>query len=138
MPHELLSRRLHVPAAPECLDRIHDLLDQVWHDGPTVPVPDRMTFETAVVEVAGNIVAHACGQRPVDIDLVVSVHPDRVEARLLDTGEPFELQPGPLRMPEAMEEHGRGLPLARATVDELTYSRTGSVNSWRLVRHLHT
>lgn len=133
---ELLSRRLHVPAAPECLDRIQDLLDQVWDDGPAVSPSDRMTFSTAVVEVAGNIVAHACGSAPVEIDLLISLHPDRVEARLLDTGEPADLPPGPLAMPGPMEEHGRGLPLARAAVDELTYSRTGSTNSWRLVRRL--
>ena len=138
MPLEHRERRLRVPAAPECLDRIHDLLEQLF-DEPTatVPLQDRMRFETAVVEVAGNIVAHACGSTPVDIDVVVVLGPDRVEAQLLDNGEPATLTPGSIPMPDVMEEHGRGLPIASSAVDELSYVRTGSTNTWRLVRHLH-
>lgn len=137
MPLEHRERRLHVPAAPECLDRIHDLLQQLFDDpASAVPLQDRIRFETAVVEIAGNIVAHACGPDPVDIDVVVLLRPDRVEAQLLDNGEPATVTPGSTSMPDVMEENGRGLPIASSAVDELSYVRTGTTNTWRLVRHL--
>lgn len=132
-----LERRLRAPAAPECLDGIHDLLEQLFDDHtPVVPLQDRVRFATAVIEVAGNIVAHACGPTPVDIDVLVALHPDRVEAQLLDNGVALTVRPGSTSMPDVMAEHGRGLRIASSAVDELSYVRTGSTNAWRVVRHL--
>ena len=44
---------------PECLDRIRDLLAELWLTDGAIAEVDRNLFETAVIEVAGNIVRHA-------------------------------------------------------------------------------
>ena len=51
--------------------------------------PDLMMFETAVIEVAGNVVEHGRppGRRRWAFRL--SVHPDRLEAQLSDSGEEY-------------------------------------------------
>jgi hypothetical protein len=37
-------------------------------------------------------------------------------------------------MPDELELDGRGLPLARAALDGLTYARMGGRNHWRMTR----
>ena len=37
--------------------------------------------------------------------------------------------------PDDLAENGRGLWLAKATLDELDYVRVGDRNTWRLVRN---
>jgi anti-sigma regulatory factor (Ser/Thr protein kinase) len=38
-------------------------------------------------------------------------------------------------LPHEMAESGRGLWLAKATLDDLQYARTGDRNTWKLVRY---
>ncbi len=59
---------------------------------------------------------------------------DRVEARFTDTGRPTLVDLAAAAMPGELAEDGRGLALARAAVDELSYERDGAVNRWRIVR----
>ena len=37
---------------------------------------------------------------------------------------------------DAMAESGRGMWIARATLDELHYERAGDRNTWKMVRRL--
>ena len=45
-------------AEPGCLDRVHDLVEELWLRVPGVQPSDRYRFETAVIEVAGRVHAH--------------------------------------------------------------------------------
>jgi hypothetical protein len=67
-----------------------DLFDSVEATVDEVDPSDRMLFETAVVEIVGNLVEHARTPdgTPVTITAHVAVHPDRVEARLADDALP--------------------------------------------------
>ena len=38
-------------------------------------------------------------------------------------------------LPDEMAESGRGLWLAKATLDDLQYARAGDRNTWKLVRN---
>lgn len=135
---------LRVGARPESLDRVHELLAELWTDDD-LPAADRVQFETAVAEVAANIVEHAAEGRDVTLVLRVSRWPDRVEARFEDDGAAADVDLAAATMPAAgdpddldavlaLAEDGRGLALARAAVDELVYEREGSTNRWLLVR----
>jgi serine/threonine-protein kinase RsbW len=53
---------------------------------------------------------------------------------LADTGQAAPDLTGMDELPDAMAESGRGLWLARATLDELDYVRVGDRNTWKLVR----
>ncbi len=121
-------------AEPECLDNIHALIARLWEEQPGVTGRDRMLFATALVEVAGNIVQHSRTGPHTELVVTLRVGTDRIEAVLVDDGPAAEVDIARTSLPGDFAESGRGLALARAAVDELTYERAGSRNRWRLVR----
>ncbi len=134
MGREPLAHVLDAAAGPDALSRVHGLIAALWADAPDVSDADRIGFETAVIEIAANILEHACAGIRVDMRLVISAHADRVEARFTDTGRPSLVDLAATAMPGELAEDGRGLALAQAAVDELSYERDGAVNRWRIVR----
>jgi serine/threonine-protein kinase RsbW len=123
-------------AVPETLNLLHDLLERVGHEHPDIDAGDLMLFETAVIEVAGNVVEHGRPQGAVSWTFQLRVLPERLEARLSDSGEEYPGGAWGTDMPDAMEEDGRGLALATAVLDSLVYERAGDVNEWSMVRRL--
>ena len=93
---------LRVSARPESLEQVHELLAALWADD-AMPALDRMHFETAVAEVAANIVEHATRGTAVTLVLRVSGWPDRVEARFEDDGSPM---PGEVSKSERTDSKG--------------------------------
>jgi serine/threonine-protein kinase RsbW len=91
-------------------------------------------FETAVIEVAGNIVQHGAGAGSVNCNLILEVYPDRLDAHFKDDGGTAYVDIGAAHMPEALAETGRGLAMAKAAVDVLTYERRNGGNYWKLSR----
>jgi serine/threonine-protein kinase RsbW len=123
-------------AVPESLNLLHDLLEQVGQDHPELAPSDLMLFETAVIEVAGNVVEHGQPSGQVRWRFRLAVHEDSLEASLSDSGEEYPGGAWGTDMPDAMEEDGRGLALATAVLDSLVYERSGEVNQWSMVRRL--
>jgi serine/threonine-protein kinase RsbW len=132
--------RLEAPARPESVDLVHDLIEKLWtHEAPPT-VTDRIRFETAVIEILSNIVEHAARVDPPDVDprqfhLVVLCDDRSIEAQFGDDGRPAEIDLESVAMPGSDAEAGRGLAMASAVVDELSYERIGPVNHWKLVCH---
>ncbi len=126
---------LTAPATPENLDRVHDLIDQFCLSQPELSERDRIRLVGAVVELASNIVEHAAtalGHEHVTFELVLSAYPDRVTASVSDDGRAADLDLSGVSMPGWEAESGRGLALARAMTDELSYHRDGQSNRWHL------
>lgn len=120
-------------AVPAELNRVHDLIARAAADHPEVPPTDLMLFETAVVEIANNVVAHGGPPGQVEWRLTVVVGADTIEADLRDTGAEFT----PARnatMPEPEAERGRGLAIAQAILDGMDVDSSAEGNHWRLVR----
>jgi serine/threonine-protein kinase RsbW len=122
---------LRVPAAPESLGQVHELLTELWRAASAVPPSDRVRFETAVAEIAANIAEHAAASGARHVELRLRGLPDRVEAVFEDDGGP--VAPGPGGWPPDDAERGRGLELARAAADVLRYERDGGRNRWVVV-----
>jgi serine/threonine-protein kinase RsbW len=135
----VIARDIRYPGTPTCFDVVHDALAQLWSDARDVDQNDRMLFETALIEIVGNLVEHARRPdgHPVDVHLQVCVHPDRVEARMRDNGAPAMVDTGTAEMPDELAEGGRGLALASAVAD-LRHVRTEDGNTWTIVRHRST
>lgn len=123
-------------AVPGDMERLHDLLERASADHPHVPAGDVMMFETAVMELANNVVEHGRPLGEVLWSFHLEVEPAALTARLSDSGEEYAgWDPASTpEMPEETAESGRGLPLASAVLDELDYHRVDGVNVWTMVR----
>ena len=123
-------------AVPRDMEQLHDLLERAAAEHPHVPASDVMMFETAVMELANNVVEHGRPVGQVTWYFRLEVSPDSLTARLADSGEEhagWDAATGP-EMPDELAESGRGLPLASAVLDELDYRRNGTSNVWTMVR----
>jgi serine/threonine-protein kinase RsbW len=123
-------------AVPDSLNLLHDLLERVGSEHPELSGSDLMLFETAVIEVAGNVVEHGHPPGEVRWSFRLTVRADRLEGTLSDSGEEYPGGAWGTDMPDTMEEDGRGLALATAVLDSLVYERAGDVNEWTMVRSL--
>jgi serine/threonine-protein kinase RsbW len=135
---------LSAPADPETMDLVHAVLEQLWAVHDDVSDRDRTRFETAVMEVLGNIIEHAyrlddgvLGTTAVDsprrFDIVLAATDDELVATFGDNGMPVALDLSNIVMPDADAESGRGLALAAAAVDDMSYERVQGRNYWRLL-----
>lgn len=127
------SRRLRTTARPESLDEVHELLADLWAHDP-LDVPRRIEFESAVAEIAANIIEHTSGDS-VTMTLEVRALPDRIEARFEDDGDPVSVDLTAIELPDDLAERGRGLVIATTVLDRLDYRRDGTVNTWILGRN---
>lgn len=133
---------LSAPATPEMIELVHALLEQLFAGLSDVTPRDRFRFESAVIEVVGNIVEHAyrldggqAAERRFDVSVAAS---DRaLVAAFGDNGVPVALDLSDISMPDFEAESGRGLAMAAAAVDDLVYERVEGRNHWRLtcLRH---
>ena len=122
-------------AVPESLDLLHGLLERVGQDHPDLDAGDLMMFETAVIEVAGNVVEHGQPRGRVTWAFRLSVLPDRLEAQLSDSGEEYPGGTWGTSMPDdLLQEDGRGLALATAVLHSLDYQRSSAANHWTMLR----
>jgi serine/threonine-protein kinase RsbW len=122
-------------AEPQSLDRIHDLLQRMWDEDPAVDLMDRIRFETAVIEVASNIIEHgtAATAEPIQFRLELENTGERLCAQFQDNARPAGVDLSSAAMPADMSESGRGLALAKVALDQFAYERDGSSNRWTLV-----
>lgn len=132
--------RLRLPVRESSVDRLHDGLDELWARAGELSGRERLRFETAVVEVFANVVQHAFRSDP-DVpaqdgrvlEVALSASFGELEARFTDNGRPAELDLSSATLPDPDSETGRGLAMALAAVDDLTYARSGGRNHWRLL-----
>lgn len=145
----IVTGEADIAATTADLDALHRALDQLWRRGEAL-VPSfpgerwRFEFVTAVVEIVANIVCHAYPAGAPDelrtVRLSFALRPDRIDAVLTDRGAAFVGDPDSAA-PEAdlLLESGRGLALARALLDELTYERRpDGTNRWHLMKRYST
>jgi serine/threonine-protein kinase RsbW len=124
---------VHGIAVPETLHLLHELLARVAQEHPGLAEDDLMLFETAVIEIAGNVVEHGEPQGEVIWSFRLHVLPDRLEAHLVDAGQEVR-RAEPSEEPDQWDENGRGMLVAQAALDDLTYRREDGQNLWRMTR----
>ncbi len=124
--------RVDTLAVPETLNLLHDLLDRVRDENPDVEATDLMLFETAVIEIANNVVEHGRPPGTIRYSFTLDVESDQLLGHLSDGGPPLDDPHAPMPGPDS--ENGRGLALARSALDDLVYERVGEHNKWTMIR----
>jgi serine/threonine-protein kinase RsbW len=136
MTEVLAFRSYRGIVAEETVEAVHDHLDGLWLDAPFVQEVDQMTFTTAVIESASNVVQHAepAGPEPVELGVEITVRPILLHARISAyyARPPF----GPMEPMTQDEdaESGRGLALIQALVTSVTFERQDGTSIWSLSR----
>lgn len=121
-------------AVPAEIARLHDLLDRAGAEHPDIDPTDLMLFETAVIEIATNVVEHSRPEGEVRWHFTLEIDADALRAELRDSGQE-PLVDLARAMPGEEAESGRGLALADAILDEITLVRAEDGNLWRMVRN---
>lgn len=122
-----------IDAGPDFPAQVERTLRETWAAHSEVPKAIRMEVGTAAAEVANNILDHAGRGRDLRIRMETRVFDDHVRVDFTDDGLPGELDLNAMLMPDVMAESGRGLPLARASLSDLSYRRDESGNHWTLI-----
>ncbi|WP_232731730.1 ATP-binding protein [Kamptonema formosum] len=112
-----------------------------WFDQfnrPPVPKYIWMQCQLALAEGFTNAVRHAHKGKPpeVPVDIEVTIFPQRLEIRIWDRGQPFDLEQRLRTMPaqvDADDEGGRGLKLMRQIADCLNYTHTDGQGNCLLI-----
>lgn len=126
--------RLTAPAEPQVVEQVQERLAAVWEAVPDLSPDVTMRFEMGLVEILGNIVEHAYAPDAPGRLLTVEVDAsaDGVQGTLFDNGQPAAIDLSTVTMPPDDAESGRGLALALAALDHLSYERDGDRNRWHL------
>lgn len=130
------TRTAVLTVPPRDLTAVHELLQALWSDLPELQPLDRYAFETALVELAGNVVEHGDGGDGLICEIRVVAEDDGLAALLQDTGRAAEVDLSERAMPDPLAEGGRGIALVQRLVDDLAYERDGAVNRWRIARRV--
>jgi len=125
-------------APPDDVDTVHTMLESVWLSAPQISMRDRLSFETALIELASKRHPHADGGGGVSCTLRVEITADRIVASLTDSGLAGNISLIAPSMPGELEESGRGLSIIHALVDEVNYDRCDDLNHWRISRKLES
>lgn len=127
---------IDVPAIPASLDTVQDTF-AAWWDGQGIDDPTlRFRLETALVEVAANVIEHTRRSDPHEgrrFVLDLTAHDTELVAVLSDNGMPVDIDLSAVTMADPEDEGGRGLALAIAALDRLEHHHEGGRNVWVLV-----
>ena len=124
------SRTLSLP--PADVESVHEFLEKIWDENPHIPLRDQYRFETAFIELTANIISHSIATSAVTCEILIESSDDRIEATVSDNGKLVEFNLDQHTMPDEFAESGRGIPLMKALLDELTFDNSGSKNTWHM------
>ena len=116
------------------LDQIEQTFVDLWKSHDNVPHHIRLQLGIAIAEIVANIIEHATKglDRPVRLQMSAHVRTRQVHVQFSDDGIPNPVHLSEVSMPAELAERGRGIPLAKAVLDQLSYERAGGRNRWTL------
>ncbi|WP_375504570.1 ATP-binding protein [uncultured Jatrophihabitans sp.] len=113
---------------------IQDLVAEMYDSVPDdLHATDRIRFESAVVEIVGNVIEHA---QPVQLHggvrmrVVVSRDERTLRGVVTDDGQSAPVELSTLTMSGLEDVDGRGLAMALALSSDLHYERVAGRNRW--------
>lgn len=134
--NEMTSYTRHLSAPPEDVNSVHEFLEEIWSENSQISMRDRFSFETALIELTSNIIFYAQEHSGVACEILINTSADRIEAVISDDGDLVELALDEHMMPDEYAESGRGIPLIKILVNDLSYDREGHLNKWVMRKEL--
>jgi anti-sigma regulatory factor (Ser/Thr protein kinase) len=143
MPADLRFRDIAVRAVAEAcrlVTRVRSAQgSQPQASGSTqnLDLSDRFTAEvvSAVSEIFNNVAIHGYGGSAGEISIEATVGIDSLLLVISDLGKAFDLEQVPAPELDSLPEGGMGIHIAKACVDELSYT-PGPPNVWRLTKYI--
>lgn len=131
------KRTVTLVVPPGDVDEVHESVDDFWALNEDLGAGERMRFETALLELANNVIEHTEGDERLLCELTVLRTGTSLEAVLSDSGAAVRVS-FRRRMPDPAElkESGRGIAMIELLMDDFTYERDADGNRWRLVMQL--
>lgn len=131
------ERTVLLAVPPNDVDEVHESVDDLWHLNTDLGTAERIRFETALLELAGNVIEHAEGSERLLCQLTLRRTSTALEAVLSDSGAevhvPFRTE---MPDPDEMAESGRGIAMIELLMDDFSYERDPEGNRWCLVMGL--
>jgi serine/threonine-protein kinase RsbW len=126
---------LQAEGVPESLELVHELLEDMWENETGIELMDRIRFETAVIEVASNIIEHSqpASTDPIRFLLELECSPQSLYAEFNDNAKPAGIDLAATKLPADTSPSGRGLALAKVALDEFSYAKQDAGNRWTLL-----
>jgi serine/threonine-protein kinase RsbW len=100
-------------------------------------------MEVCVVEIVNNAIKHSYHLQPGhDVDITISLFPERIEFSIVNTGEPMKAREAgrmdydPKNVQE-LPEGGMGLYIVKSIMDEMTYQCVDGVNTFRMLKRFN-
>ncbi|MCT7950447.1 ATP-binding protein [Ancylothrix sp. C2] len=127
---------LCVPTQLGELSKVLSWFDRFNH--PPLPKSIWMECQLALAEAFTNVVRHAHKNYPPEapIEIQVALYPQKLEIRIWDRGQPFNLDERLQTLPPQTDhnaEGGRGLPLLSRIADDLSYTQTSDQRNCLLI-----
>jgi serine/threonine-protein kinase RsbW len=119
---------------PTDVDAVHDFLEGIWEAHPDIGGMDKMAFETALIELASNVIQHADTGDGVTCVMTITADEGQLRAQFSDTAEAGGIRMLRATMPDELAESGRGLAFMQMLVDEVRYERVAERNVWSLTK----
>jgi serine/threonine-protein kinase RsbW len=114
------------------IDVVHAFYARVCDGHLGLDEIDRFRFETALIELASNVIQHADDGNGIIADILLEITSDTIRATITDSSPAGEVEISLRAMPDELDEHGRGIAFIQRLVDELHYERRGAENIWRI------
>jgi serine/threonine-protein kinase RsbW len=124
---------LETVTGPDTLQDIECCLDDFWSSCGNVPEDIRTQVAIAVAEVSANIIEHAARGASVPMRMELQLLPGEVHVGFHDQGVPVDVDLANPVMPSELAQRGRGLALAAAVMNRVSYARDDTGNHWTLV-----
>lgn len=136
--NEMTTYQRQLSAPPEDVDSVHDFLQIIWNENPEIPAKEKIRVETAIIELAANIILYSEATTGVIFNIIVNTSKDKLEASISDNGELFSLELDSHIMPEDYAESGRGIPMVKSLVDKFEFDASNGRNTWRIWKEFHS
>lgn len=114
------------------INTVHNFIENVWESNPELDAMDRLRFETALIELAANVIQHGGKGGSIVATVSLSIDDDVIRGQIVDQSEAGAVELGLREMPDEYAESGRGIAFIQRLVDVLHYERNGGDNLWMI------